>query len=241
MSGHSKWSTIKHAKAAEDKKRGKVFSKLAKAITVAAREGGGEVESNAKLRVAIDQAKSMNMPKANIDRAIQRGSGTGEGGGLETVTYEGFGPEKTAVVVECVTDNRNRTGAEIKSFFESHGGNLGAPGSANYMFEKKGTIIVKKKGDGEEQVLELIDLGVDDVSEEEELLEVYTKPQELEAIKKKVEEKGYEIKEASLGLKAKTMAPVKEEKQKERVLKFLTELDEMDDVQNVYCNADMVD
>ncbi len=241
MSGHSKWSTIKHQKAAADQKRGKSFSKIAKAIAVAVKEGGGgDPSSNAKLRLAMEQAKAVNMPKDNVKRAIEKGLGQASGGNLETVVYEGFGPEKIAVVIECITDNKNRIGSEIKSFFERKGGGLGTPGSATYLFEKKGLIFLQKDQNVEEQMLKLMDLGIEDV-EEGDLIEVYTKPEALEVVKTKIKEAGFVIKEASLSLMAKTLIPIQDERKKKKVIVFLQELDDFDDVQKIYCNADFVD
>lgn len=241
MSGHSKWSTIKHQKAAADQKRGKVFSRVAKAISIAVKEGkSGDSESNPRLRLAIEQAKTVNMPKENIKRAIEKGLGRGEGGDLQTVMYEGFGPQKVAIVVECITDNKNRTGAEIKSFFERGGGNLGAPGSASYLFEKKGLILIEKKRDVQEQILQLIDLGIEDIGEDETLIEVYTKAEQLEELKEKIEKAGFVIKEAGLALKPVNLIALEEPEKKQKVLKFLEELDDLEDVQKVYCNADFI-
>lgn len=241
MSGHSKWSTIKHQKAVADQKRGKIFSKIAKAISIAVKEGkSGDPENNPRLRLVIEQAKSVNMPKTNIKRAIERGLGRGEGGELQTIVYEGFGPEKVAIVVECVTDNKNRTAAEIKSFFEKKGGGLGAPGSASYLFEKKGLILVEKEKDVQEQLLKLIDLGVEDVEEDEVLIEVYTKPEQLEETKERIEKVGFVVKEASLALKPITLIPIEKPVRREKVLSFLKELEDFDDVQKVYCNADFI-
>lgn len=241
MSGHSKWSTIKHQKAATDQRRGKVFSKIAKVISVAAKESQSDnPEKNARLRLAIEQAKSVNMPKDNIKRAIQRGLGGGEGVNLETIIYEGFGPERVALVAECVTDNKNRTGSEIKSFFERGGGSLGAPGSTSYLFEKKGLILVQKEKDSQEQILKLIDLGIEDVEEDEFLIEVYTKAEQWEKFKKKIEKAGFTIKEASLALRPKILIPIENREKKEKILKFLEGLEDLDDVQKVYCNADFI-
>ncbi len=240
MSGHSKWSTIKHQKAAEDKKRGKIFSKVAKAITIATKEGGGsDPGTNAKLRLAIDQAKEVNMPKDNIKRAIERGMGKGGEGDLETVVYEGFGPENTALMVECITDNKNRTAAEMKSFFDKRGGGLGSPGSTSYLFEKKGLLLVKKTQNVEDQLLQLIDMGADDVEEDEDLIEVYTPPDNLAAVKEQIDKNGLEIKEAMLAFKPKTMVLIDEGK-KDKVLSFLEDLEDLEDVQKVYINADFV-
>jgi len=242
MSGHSKWSTIKHQKATADQKRGKVFSKVAKLITVAVKEGGAaDPAVNARLRLAIEQAKAVNMPKENIKRAIEKGLGKGGGGAaLERVSYEGFGPEKVALVIECITDNKNRTGAEIKSFLERQGGGLGTPGSARYLFEKKGLILIQKNDESEKQILRLIDLGVDDVVEEENFIEVYTRADQLGEIKEKIKKTGFVIKEASLSLKPTTLIPLEKKEKKEKVIAFLAEIESHDDVQKVYCNADFI-
>jgi len=241
MSGHSKWSTIKHQKGATDAKRGKLFSKLGRAISVVVREGKSDnPENNARLRLAIEQAKAINMPKENINRAIERGMGRGGTGQLETVIYEGFGPEKTGLMIECVTDNKNRTGSEIKSFLERGGGGLGSPGSANYLFEKKGLILVEKSGNSEEQILKLIDLGIEDVEEEEDFIEVYTKPEQLEEIKEKITKAGFVIKEASLVFKPLSLITIEEQTKKDKLLHFLETVEDLDEVQKVYCNADFV-
>lgn len=241
MSGHSKWSTIKHQKAVTDQKRGKAFSKLAKIITIAAKEGqSGDVESNSRLRLAIELAKAGNMPKENIKRAIDRGLGKGEGSELVSVVYEGFGPEKVACLAECVTDNKNRTGAEIKSFFERGGGGLGSPGSTAYLFEKKGLILVEAGSDPEEQILKLIDFGIDDVNQEEGIIEVYTQSSKLEKTKEQVIKAGFAIKEASLVLKPTTLVPVKDSHKQEKIIAFLQALEDLDDVLRVYCNVDII-
>jgi YebC/PmpR family DNA-binding regulatory protein len=243
MSGHSKWSTIKHAKGAADAKRGKMFSKVGRAIAIAVKEGGSDnPESNAHLRLAIEQARAINMPKDNIKRAIDRGAGRGGSGVLETITYEGFGPEKTAIIVECVTDNRNRTTSEIKSFFEKGGGNLGSPGSTAYLFQKCGFILAAKTSqDTQADLLKLIDLGVEDVEEAGDLIEVYTKPEQLEEFKGKIAAAGFNVKEASLTFKPVSVMTISDSRQKERILNFLQDLDDFEDVQKVYCNADFQD
>jgi len=241
MSGHSKWSTIKHKKELTDKKKGKAFSKVAKAITIAVKEGkGGNPQTNPRLRLAIEQARAVNMPKDNIKRAIKRGLGQEEGNTLETIVYEGFGPLKIMVIVECITNNKNRTTSEIKSFFERVGGGLGSQGSVSYLFDKKGEILVEKKQETEEQILELIDLGIEDVEEENGLLIVGTKPEELSSAREKIENKGFIIKEFSLNWQPKNPVVIKEEKSKEKIISFLDRLEEMEDVQKVYCNADFV-
>lgn len=214
---------------------------MAKAISIAAKDGqSGDPEKNPRLRLVIEQAKSANMPKQNIQRAIKRGLGREGGAGLETVSYEGFGPEKIAVVVECVTNNKNRTASEVKSFFERGGGNLGAPRSASYLFEKKGLILIKKGKDLQEQILKLIDLGVEDIEEDEFLIEVYTKAEELEKFKKEIGKMGFIIKEASLALKPKNLISIKDKEKKKKILKFLEGLEDLEDTQKVYCNAEFI-
>ncbi|MFC1711253.1 YebC/PmpR family DNA-binding transcriptional regulator [Patescibacteria group bacterium] len=241
MSGHSKWSTIKHQKAITDKKRGNIFSKVAKVITVAVKEGGGgDPDINAKLRLAIEQAKSVNMPKDNIKRAIERGLGKGEGSNLQTVIYEGYGPEKTAVIVEAVTDNKNRTGAEIKTVFDRGGGGLGAPGSALYLFSKKGLILVEKSNDLEEQMLSLIDLGAEDVEDGESSIEVYTNPSELDVVKNKITKAGFKLLQADIIYKPNTLISIQDPDKQNKLTSFLEKLEDLDDVQNVYCNLDFI-
>jgi YebC/PmpR family DNA-binding regulatory protein len=242
MSGHSKWSTIKHQKGTADVKRGKAFSKIGRAISVAVKEGGGTTpESNARLRLAIEQARAINMPKDNIKRAIDKGAGIAGTGILETVTYEGFGPEKIAVIIDCVTDNKNRTSSEIKSYLERVGGNLGSPGSCSYLFQKKGIIILDKTSENsQEEILKLIDLGVDDVEEDGSLIEVYSKPEELEKLKNKIIAAGFIIKEASLTFKPLTLIDISNPDKKKKILSFLESLDDFDDVQKIYCNVNFL-
>jgi len=242
LSGHSKWSTIKHQKSTADQRRGKLFSKLSRAIAVAVKEGGGgDPEINSRLRMVIDQAREANMPNDNIKRAVEKGLGKGKGdGGLETVFYEGFGPAKVAVIIESVTDNKNRAVSQIKSLLEKAGGNLGSPGSASYLFTKKGLILVEKKDQAEEQILQLIDLGVDDVEEEENLVEVYSQPDQVEEIRDKIKEAGFKIKEVSLAFKAKTTIPLQKDKEKKEVIQLLQALEGLDDVQRVFCNANFI-
>lgn len=236
MSGHSKWSTIKHKKAATDAAKGKLFSRLVKAISIAVKTGGGDnPESNAKLRVAIDAAKAANMPKGNIDRAINKASSEGEN--LEEVTYEGFGPGGFGVIVEVATDNRNRTGQEIKSIFDKRGGQLAGPGAVSYNFEPKGFLVVKKGDDLDHQMLTLIDLGVEDMEEIDEGIEVYVSPNELYEVKNKIEEKGFGVENAELIQKPKTLQKLEGEKAA-KAIDFLEMLDEHDDVQKVFANLD---
>lgn len=237
MSGHSKWSTIKHKKAATDAAKGKLFSRLVKAISIAVKTGGGDnPDSNAKLRVAIDAAKAANMPKANIDRAITKA--TSEGEGLEEMTYEGFGPGGFGVIVEVATDNRNRTGQEIKTIFDKSGGQLAGPGAVSYNFEPKGYLLIEKSENPDGQMLTLIDLGVEDVEETEEGIEIYVSPGDLFEIKNKIEEKGFKVDSAELVQKPKTLQILEGEKA-QKAVDFLDRLDEHDDVQKVFANLDV--
>ena len=183
MAGHSKWASIKHKKAATDAKRGKLFTKLARAITVAAREGGGDPAGNHTLAAAVEKAKSYSMPKDNIQRAIDKGTGEGEAGTIERVLYEGYGPAGTALLVEALTDNRNRTGSEVRNAFDRHGGNLGEPGSVAWQFEKKGVVLLDGSRYGEDDVIGAIDAGAEDVVEDEDTLKVTCEPQSLTAVR----------------------------------------------------------
>ena len=238
MSGHSKWSTIKHQKETQDKKRGQLFSKLSRQITVAVTEGdSGDPEINFKLRLAIEKARQANMPKENINRAILKGKGREEEGKLIEVVYEGFGPEGTAVIVEGITDNKNRSLAEIKKFFEKRGGRLVDHGAVKYLFEKKGFLLVKKQDDTEKQILEIIDLGAEDVEESEEGIEVYTSPSLLADFARKLERGGFKLTSFQLVLKPKNLINL-EGKAAEKVLRFLKELEEKDDVLRVFSDAD---
>lgn len=232
MSGHSHYATIKRQKAVTDAARGNVFSKHAKAIMIAAK-GGADPESNFKLRVAIDKARADNMPKDNIERAIAKA--TSEGGVLNEAVYEGFGPGGIAVIVEAATDNKNRTAQEIKNLFEKGGGSLGGPGSVSYNFESKGFLLVKKSTDTDTQMLSIIDMGVEDIMDSEDGLEVYVAPEKLGEIKKKIEAAGFEVSQVELQMKPKNLIePTHPESDK--MVKFLETLESHDDVQKVYAN-----
>lgn len=241
MSGHSKWSTIKHKKGREDARRGKLFSKLARYITVAAKEGGGNPEMNANLAAAIDKAKDYNMPANNIERAVKRGTGEIEGVNYEQFTYEGYGPDGVAVLLELMTDNRNRTAAEIRNIFSRHSGNLGTTGSVAWMFERRGVILVPKNALGEEKLLEsALAAGAQDVTTEEDHYEVITEPTDLAAVRKELEVREIELSSAELSMVPKNTTPL-DIKQARRVLKFIDALEESDDVQEVYSNFDISD
>ena len=232
MSGHSHYATIKRQKAVTDAARGNVFSKHAKAIMIAAK-GGADPESNFKLRVAIDKARADNMPKDNIERAIAKA--TSEEGVLTEAVYEGFGPSGVAVIVEAATDNKNRTAQEIKNLFERGGGSLAGPGAVSFNFESKGFLLVKKTSDSDSQMLSIIDMGVEDITESEDGLEVYVAPDKLGEVKKKVEEAGFEVKEVELQMKPKNLIEVPQT-ESDKIVKFLEILESHDDVQKVYAN-----
>lgn len=238
MSGHSKWETIKRQKKKEDLKRGKLFSKLSRAISVAVRTGGGpDPETNYKLRVAIDQAKEANMPKENIKRALSRGGG--EEGDLEEAAYEGFGPGGIGVIVEVATDNRNRTSQEIKNLFERGGGNLAGPGAVSFNFEPKGVIVIKTKEEKDDMMLDLIDLGVEDLEETEDGVEAYVSPTKTSELKDKIEEKGYKVVSADLVRRPKLNKTVDGEEDAKKVLSFLEDLEDHDDVQKVFADVNI--
>ncbi|MBN1263244.1 MAG: YebC/PmpR family DNA-binding transcriptional regulator [Candidatus Pacebacteria bacterium] len=240
MSGHSKWSTIKHQKEAKDKKRGNIFTKLSRVITVAVIKGGSaDSETNFSLRLAIDRARAANMPKENIQKAIDRaGSKGGEGGqGLTEVVYEGFGPHQIALVIEALTDNTNRTVAELKKLLERGGGSLASPGSTSYLFEKMGLLAVAKKGDIETMMLKLIDLGAEDVGEKEEEIIVYTKAENLGRMRDQVAlEKNFEITRAEIVMRPKVVVKIPEVSKSKKIQNFLDSLEEHDDVQRVFAN-----
>jgi YebC/PmpR family DNA-binding regulatory protein len=242
MSGHSKWSTIKRKKGAIDSKRGKIFTKLIKEITLAARLGGGDIEGNARLRSAVLAAKEENMPKDNIDRAIKKGTGELAGGAAyEEVTYEGYGPAGVAVIVEVMTDNKNRTVAEIRHIFSKHGGNLGENGCVAWMFDKKGSIVLDKKTIAEDELMEVgLEAGADDVRDQGTEWEVVTEPAAFEAVKRAIEQKRWKYLEARVGMIPQTTIKLEAGKA-EQMLRLMEKLEDNDDVQNVYANFDISD
>ncbi len=241
MSGHSKWSTIKHKKGAADAKRGKVFTKLIKEVTTAARLGGGDPGGNPRLRKAIDEAKSNNMPGDNIDRAIKKGTGELEGVIYEEVTYEGYGPEGVAVLVEVMTDNKNRTVADVRHLFSKFNGNLGENGCVAWMFDSVGLIVVEKSATTEDQLMEVaLEAGAEDIDEEDDRFEVRTSVEEYDIVKKALEEAGIASLSAELTRLPQTTVKL-EGKHAETMLKLYTHLDDHEDVQNVYANFDIPD
>ncbi len=241
MSGHSKWASIRHKKGAVDAKRGKVFSKLIKEVTVAARMGGGDPDGNPRLRAAIQAAKAQNMPKDNIARAIKKGTGELGGTSYEEYNYEAYGPGGVAMMMNCLTDNRNRTVADIKHVFERHGGNLGEPGCVSWMFVKKGLIVFEKKSVEEERLLGLaLESGAEDIKESETQFEVITNPADLESVKKAFDAAGllYVLSEMSM-IPQNTVKL--EGRDAERMLNLMEALEENDDINHVYANFDIPD
>jgi len=241
MAGHSKWANIQHRKGAQDKKRGKLFTKLIREITIAARVGGPDPDANPRLRLAVDKAKSQSMPKDNIERAIKRGSGELEGAELLEITYEGYGPGGVAVMVDCMTDNRNRTVAEVRHAFSKYGGNLGADGSVAYLFNKVG-LISFPAGVDEYAVMELaIESGAEDVlSNDDGSIDVLTEPGDYEAVKAALDGAGLEPEVAEVTMRASTSA-VLGEGDAAGMIRMLEVLEDLDDVQNVYSNAEIPD
>lgn len=240
MSGHSKWHTIKHKKGALDAKRGKIFTKLIKEITVAARTGGsGDVDANARLRKAVTDAKGLNMPNDTIDRAIKRGTGQLEGVAYDEITYEGYGPSGVAVLVETMTDNRNRTVAEIRHIFSKNGGNMGESGSVAWMFDKKGYIVVDKAAKSEDELFEIaIEAGADDMQDEGEVFEIFTSPDSFEAVSDAINAAGIEPQAAEVSMIPQNYIALAGNDAK-TMMKLYDALDDNDDVQKVYANFDI--
>jgi YebC/PmpR family DNA-binding regulatory protein len=241
MSGHSKWASIRHKKGAVDAKRGKIFSKLIKEITVAARLGGGDPEGNPRLRVAIQAAKAQNMPKDNIARAIKKGTGELAGTSYEEYNYEAYGPGGVALMMNCLTDNRNRTIADIKHIFERHGGNLGEPGCVSWMFEKRGLVVFEKNSVEEEKLLDLaLEAGAEDIKESETQFEILTDPADFESIKQVFDDEGLSYSLAEISMIPQNTVKL-EGRDAERVLSLLEALEENDDVSQVFANFDIPD
>jgi YebC/PmpR family DNA-binding regulatory protein len=240
MSGHSKWSTIKRKKEAEDAKRGKLFTRLAREITLAAREGGGDPETNFKLRLAMDKAKTSNMPKDNIERAIKRGTGELKGEELEELFYEGYGPNGVAILVQALTDNRNRAVSDVRRVFSKHGGNLGAAGCVAWLFEPKGYITIEVGDeDPEEIALLAIEAGAEDLETGDQLLEIYTDPSALQTLKEALEQQGFAV-EPQLTMLPQSLSQLNVEKTLQ-TMRLIDALEELEDVQQVYSNLDISD
>ncbi len=239
MSGHSKWANIKFRKERQDAARGKIFSKLIKEITMAARLGGGDIESNPRLRTAVQNAKAQNMPFKNIDNAILKGTGELPGVIYEEVAFEGYGPGGVALYILTTTDNRNRTVAEIRHILNKHGGNLGETGSVSWVFEKRGLIRIQKQDyDEEELILAVIEAGADDFKVEEDFFEVYTQFEDLYKVRSTLEETAYNIESAEITLIPQNIVEL-DGKQAEQMLRLMDALEDSDDVQNVYANFDI--
>jgi YebC/PmpR family DNA-binding regulatory protein len=241
LSGHSKWSSIKHKKGAADAKRGQLFSKLSKAIIVAAKNGGGDPANNLALQNAIEKAKSYSMPKDNIDRAIAKGSGAdADADAFESITYEGYGPEGVAVIVEALTDNRNRTAADVRHLFSKHGGNLGTDGSVSWQFERRGVVVVPADGvDEEELFLAAADAGADDIEQDGDVFQITSAPDRFAAVRAAVETAGFTVDSSELMLVPKTTVSVDDETKARQVMRLIDALEENDDVQDVYANFDI--
>ena len=239
MAGHSKWANIQHRKGAQDKKRGKLFTKLNREITIAARIGGSDLTSNPRLRLAVDKAKAQSMPKDNIDRAIKRGAGEMDGVDYLELRYEGYGPGGSAVMVDCMTDNKNRTVAEVRHTFSKFGGNLGADGSVSYLFSEVG-LVSYAAGADEDAIMEAaIDAGAEDVVVDEDTsIEVVTDPGDFEAVRDAMREAGHEPEDAEITMRASTSAEL-DLKAAGSIVKMLEALEDLDDVQNVYSNAEI--
>ncbi len=245
MAGHSKWSTIKRKKGKQDAQRGKLFTKLSRYITVAARDGGADPEYNAALKAAIDMAKAENMPNDNIDRAIKKGTGDLEGANYEEVQYEGYGPSGIAVLVECLTDNRNRTASDVRHAFDKFGGNLGSTGCVAWMFDRRGLLVLDESEnediDEETLMMESIDLGADDFSSEDGIIEIITSVEEFINVKNGLEEKGYKFTSADLAYLPQNTSKLESEEDIKNMIKMIEALEDSDDVQNVYHNWEIPD
>lgn len=239
MSGHSKWHTIKHKKGAADAKRGKLFTRLIKEITVAARDGGGDADANARLRNAITDAKAGNMPNDTIDRAVKRGTGDLEGVNYDEITYEGYGPNGVAMLIETMTDNRNRTVAEIRHLFSKNGGNLGESNSVAWMFDRKGYIVVDKKARSEEELFEIaIDSGAEDVNDDGDNFEIFTSQEDFQTVRDAIKKAGIALEVAEVSMIPQTLVRL-EGNDAKQMLKLYEAIDDHDDVQNVYANFDI--
>ena len=239
MSGHSKWASIKHKKAVVDSRRGKLFTKLARAITTAARDHGGELEGNPALQLAVQKARDASMPKDNIERAIAKGTGAGaDTDAIQDVMYEAYGPGGVALLIEAMTENRNRTGADVRHLLGKHGGSLGEPGSVAYLFDKRGLIVIDAERYGEDDLMPAIEAGAEDISEDEGIFEVLTAPSDLTAVRAALEEAGIEIQSADIAWLPKARVPVEEE-DAVKVMRLIDALEDNDDVDSVHANFDV--
>ena len=239
MAGHSKWAGIKHKKAIVDARRGKLFTKLTRAITVAAKEGGGDPEGNPALALAISKAKDASMPKDNIERAIAKGTGAGaDAESYENVVYEGYGPGGVALLIEALTDNRNRTGSEVRHALTKHGGSLGEPGSVAYLFEKKGTIVIDATRYSEDDLMVAVEAGAEDISTDDDVFEVITAPADFAAVRAALEQAGIEIESAESSYRASSLVPV-DEVAAGKLMRLIDVLEDLDDVSAVHANFDV--
>jgi YebC/PmpR family DNA-binding regulatory protein len=239
MSGHSKWASIKHKKAIVDSRRGKLFTKLARAITTAAREGGGDLEGNPSLQLAVQKAKDASMPKDNIERAIAKGTGAGaDTAAIEDVMYEGYGPGGVAMLIEAMTENRNRTGADVRHALSKHGGSLGEPGSVAYLFDKRGLIVVDAEQYSEDDLMAAIEAGAEDIAEDGGVFEITTEPSTLTAVRTALEEAGVEVQSSDVAWLPKARVPVGED-DAAKVLRLIDALEDNDDVDAVHANFDI--
>jgi YebC/PmpR family DNA-binding regulatory protein len=239
MAGHSKWAGIKHKKAIVDARRGKLFTKLARAITVAAKEGGGDPEGNPALALAIQKARDASMPKDNIERAVAKGTGEGaDADQLETVMYEGYGPGGVAVLVEALTDNRNRTGSEMRHIFSKHGGNLGEPGSVAYLFDKRGVVVVDAERYSEDDLMAAIDAGAQDIALDDDVFEVLCEPADLPRVRQALVDAGVEVQDAEVAQRPKSLVPLDEDGAT-KLVRLIEALEDQDDTDAVHANFDV--
>ncbi len=239
MAGHSKWAGIKHKKAIVDSRRGKLCTKLARAITVAAKEGGGDLDGNPALGLAVQKAKDASMPKDNIERAIAKGTGEGaDTESYEAVMYEGYGPGGVALLVEALTDNRNRTGSEVRHAFAKHGGSLGEPGSVAYLFDKKGVVVVDGEKYSEDDLMPALDAGAEDIVQDDDVFEILCEPADLTAMRAALVEAGIEVSEASVQQRPKTLVPLDEDGAT-KLMKLIDTLEDLDDTDEVHANFDI--
>ncbi len=239
MSGHSKWASIKHKKAIVDSRRGKLFTKLARAITTAAREGGGDLEGNPSLQLAVQKAKDASMPKDNIERAIAKGTGAGaDTAAIEDVMYEGYGPGGVALLIEAMTENRNRTGADVRHALSKHGGSLGEPGSVAYLFDKRGLILVDAEQYDEDDLMVAIEAGAEDIAEDEGVFEILTEPATLTAVRTALEDGGIEVQSSEIAWLPKARVPIDED-DAGKIMRLIDALEDNDDVDAVHANFDI--
>ena len=241
MAGHSKWANIKHKKAATDKARGKLWSKLIREVTVAAREGGGDINCNPRLRLAVDKARGANMPNDTVERAIKRGTGELEGVSYEEVTYEGYATGGVALIVEALTDNRNRTGSDVRSTFTKQGGSMAEPGAVAWQFERKGMVLVPSAADEDEVMMAALDAGAEDLSDGGEFWNITCDPSDTEAVRAALTDAGFEVESSDLTMVPTSTVPVTAADEAKPVFRLIDSLEDLDDVQNVYTNADFDD